>query len=133
MGVGLQGVKVRVSGYKTAVAPKEKSSLSLPLPTGGSRERGVFLLKRRLIQKSYTSTQARSVPALLPPHGRPTSKLGEANQMVSGESRLASEPRDVAATVAAAGRAADVRRRLPGGAAVRGSVSCSGPWRVVQV
>ena len=37
------------------------------------------------------------------------------------------QPRDAAATVATTVRATGLRQRLPGGAAVRDSVSCSGP------
>ena len=83
-------MKVRVSGYKTAVAPKEKSSAFTSRPHRWLKgERGISAEERRLIQKSYTSTQEVSQLSCHPMVA-PTSKLGETNQMVSGESRLAS-------------------------------------------
>ena len=64
----------------------------------------------------------------------PTSRLGEAQQTVSGESRDDRlRPRDAAAAGITTARATDVRERCLGGAAVRTWVSCSGPWRGTQV
>lgn len=72
------------------MAPKEKSSAFTSRPHRWLKgERGISAEERRLIQKSYTSTQEVSQLSCHPMVA-PTSKLGETNQMVSGESRLAS-------------------------------------------